>query len=73
MYVFLQAENGIREAQESHGLGDVYVRQGVTDDLLAIWPCNWSPMQKSSTQIKVGPGGSEASFSPLYTSDAADE
>ena len=27
MFVFFQAENGIREAQESRGLGDVYKRQ----------------------------------------------
>ena len=27
-YFFFQAEDGIRDAQESRGLGDVYKRQG---------------------------------------------
>ena len=27
IYFFLQAEDGIRDAQESRGLGDVYKRQ----------------------------------------------
>eukprot|EP00658_Telonema_sp_P-2_P075457 TRINITY_DN65004_c0_g1_i1.p1 TRINITY_DN65004_c0_g1~~TRINITY_DN65004_c0_g1_i1.p1 ORF type:complete len:118 (-),score=37.24 TRINITY_DN65004_c0_g1_i1:94-447(-) len=30
MFFFFQAEDGIRDAQESRGLGDVYKRQGVT-------------------------------------------
>ena len=29
-FVFFQAEDGIRDAQESRGLGDVYKRQGYT-------------------------------------------
>ena len=29
-FFFFQAEDGIRDAQESRGLGDVYKRQGVT-------------------------------------------
>ena len=28
LYFFFQAEDGIRDAQESRGLGDVYKRQG---------------------------------------------
>ena len=28
-YFFFQAEDGIRDAQESRGLGDVYKRQGI--------------------------------------------
>ena len=28
-YFFFQAEDGIRDAQESRGLGDVYKRQGL--------------------------------------------
>eukprot|EP00658_Telonema_sp_P-2_P032047 TRINITY_DN23832_c0_g2_i8.p1 TRINITY_DN23832_c0_g2~~TRINITY_DN23832_c0_g2_i8.p1 ORF type:complete len:283 (-),score=60.31 TRINITY_DN23832_c0_g2_i8:176-1024(-) len=31
-FFFFQAEDGIRDAQESRGLGDVYKRQGVTFD-----------------------------------------
>ena len=34
-FFFLQAENGIRVAQESRGLGDVYKRQALVNDLLA--------------------------------------
>ena len=30
---FFQAEDGIRDAQESRGLGDVYKRQ--------VWFCRW--------------------------------
>eukprot|EP00658_Telonema_sp_P-2_P028007 TRINITY_DN21544_c0_g1_i4.p1 TRINITY_DN21544_c0_g1~~TRINITY_DN21544_c0_g1_i4.p1 ORF type:complete len:100 (+),score=12.79 TRINITY_DN21544_c0_g1_i4:2-301(+) len=29
-FFFFQAEDGIRDAQESRGLGDVYKRQGIT-------------------------------------------
>ena len=29
VFFFFQAEDGIRDAQESRGLGDVYKRQGV--------------------------------------------
>ena len=29
MFFFLQAEDGIRDAQESRGLGDVYKRQTI--------------------------------------------
>ena len=30
-FLFFQAEDGIRDAQESRGLGDVYKRQVVSD------------------------------------------
>ena len=30
LFSFFQAEDGIRDAQESRGLGDVYKRQGVS-------------------------------------------
>eukprot|EP00658_Telonema_sp_P-2_P041303 TRINITY_DN2952_c0_g1_i10.p1 TRINITY_DN2952_c0_g1~~TRINITY_DN2952_c0_g1_i10.p1 ORF type:complete len:132 (-),score=22.96 TRINITY_DN2952_c0_g1_i10:252-647(-) len=33
-FFFFQAEDGIRDAQESRGLGDVYKRQGVASNLL---------------------------------------
>ena len=32
---FFQAEDGIRDAQESRGLGDVYKRQGLASDSMA--------------------------------------
>ena len=31
LFFFFQAEDGIRDAQESRGLGDVYKRQGLGD------------------------------------------
>eukprot|EP00658_Telonema_sp_P-2_P039334 TRINITY_DN28147_c0_g1_i1.p1 TRINITY_DN28147_c0_g1~~TRINITY_DN28147_c0_g1_i1.p1 ORF type:complete len:137 (-),score=39.61 TRINITY_DN28147_c0_g1_i1:21-431(-) len=31
IFFFFQAEDGIRDAQESRGLGDVYKRQGISD------------------------------------------
>ena len=45
MFVFFQAEDGIRDAQESRGLGDVYKRQirriwsswGLWDNLRCAW------------------------------------
>ena len=33
LYVFFQAEDGIRDAQESRGLGDVYKRQLLRDEV----------------------------------------
>ena len=33
MYFFFQAEDGIRDAQESRGLGDVYKRQPLSQEL----------------------------------------
>ena len=42
---FFQAEDGIRDAQESRGLGDVYKRQAYTDP-------NSSPITPPPTIIK---------------------
>ena len=33
---FFQAEDGIRDAQESRGLGDVYKRQDLTEEEMAL-------------------------------------
>ena len=40
LFVFLQAEDGIRDLVRSRGLGDVYKRQGMIDgsDAIADWP-----------------------------------
>ena len=35
-FFFFQAEDGIRDAQESRGLGDVYKRQSLVDGLDTI-------------------------------------
>src|SRR5674536_274296 len=59
--VFFQAEDGIRDAQEARGLGDVYKRQMMP--LVGNWPPNIS-------EASVGPSNG---ICLLYTSDAADE
>ena len=69
---FFQAEDGIRDAQESRGLGDVYKRQS------RICP----PQPASITRaVRLRTGPKYSSFWPmvppsnclLYTSDAADD
>ena len=69
---FFQAEDGIRDAQESRGLGDVYKRQ-------ALWSaCRLSDLSifERSKCIRVGAdlrGEAHARTCLLYTSDAADD
>ena len=73
MFVFFfQAEDGIRDAQESRGLGDVYKRQ--------LWPCSAAESggpTSSSTDWPDTPFGLSLRLEPtdclLYTSDAADD
>ncbi len=38
-YFFFQAEDGIRDAQESRGLGNVYERQGLVAPLDPVGIC----------------------------------
>ena len=69
---FFQAEDGIRDAQESRGLGDVYKRQALT-------------LQPTAFLHSLNPEGKQELFEPaatsivimvpclLYTSDAADD
>ena len=72
MCFFFQAEDGIRVAQESRGLGDVYKRQ------------RRQRLQRQAgadVQIDLGPGAAElvqhrqkpVETCLLYTSDAADD
>ena len=71
-FFFFQAEDGIRDAQESRGLGDVYKRQGVS-----CAKCWWasvnprpSPRAWANTSLRsVG----RCRYCLLYTSDAADD
>ena len=69
---FFQAEDGIRDAQESRGLGDVYKRQH-----LALPPGYNSETNKWECDEKSAFGISKiiAIFTNclLYTSDAADD
>ena len=69
---FFQAEDGIRDAQESRGLGDVYKRQGVGSSLrhtpliavLNLAACHCTAANFSSRCV---------GDCLLYTSDAADD
>ena len=69
---FLQAEDGIRDAQESRGLGDVYKRQlghildPNGDSALLSLPSHTHPEEFPHSQDKVV-------ACLLYTSDAADD
>eukprot|EP00658_Telonema_sp_P-2_P031826 TRINITY_DN23735_c0_g2_i4.p1 TRINITY_DN23735_c0_g2~~TRINITY_DN23735_c0_g2_i4.p1 ORF type:complete len:119 (-),score=35.08 TRINITY_DN23735_c0_g2_i4:44-400(-) len=60
-FFFFQAEDGIRDAQESRGLGDVYKRQH--QQLQAILIVRMTMTLTSITTLTC----------LLYTSDAADE
>eukprot|EP00658_Telonema_sp_P-2_P055503 TRINITY_DN44119_c0_g1_i1.p1 TRINITY_DN44119_c0_g1~~TRINITY_DN44119_c0_g1_i1.p1 ORF type:complete len:102 (-),score=25.37 TRINITY_DN44119_c0_g1_i1:45-350(-) len=73
---FFQAEDGIRDAQESRGLGDVYKRQHINSELEAEvirrwgWPNGpWNRMDSRGVLFNAR----WYSFCLLYTSDAADE
>ena len=72
VFFFFQAEDGIRDAQESRGLGDVYKRQ--------VLPQPEEAETAASTSAGVTaqhPSARRASAAPraclLYTSDAADD
>ena len=72
VFFFFQAEDGIRDAQESRGLGDVYKRQPVYStqpELMAVWePMTTSPKPPAGftfTKLSI--------TCLLYTSDAADD
>ena len=69
---FLQAEDGIRDAQGSRGLGDVYKRQGqhhmTTSADLRFERIAWSDVDWDASARYADFG-----LCPLYTSDAADD
>ena len=72
MFVFFQAEDGIRDLVRSRGLGDVYKRQGqqrldlVEADVVGVDIVERQPIGREQThQTDVA--------CLLYTSDAADE
>ena len=71
-FFFFQAEDGIRDAQESRGLGDVYKRQRLSRRS----PSRSDGTTTAATRLIQMPG---RPFAPatgtclLYTSDAADD
>ena len=73
MYVFFfQAEDGIRDAQESRGLGDVYKRQSQSSGSQAFTPGSDVTADAAGTGGRWGAWGT-ARRCLLYTSDAADD
>ena len=69
---FFQAEDGIRDAQESRGLGDVYKRQllpALVISMLAATPGLAEP--PAWLLVNLHPIDAESCL--LYTSDAADD
>ena len=72
LFFFFQAEDGIRDAQESRGLGDVYKRQSQLDAVnghLAAQRPSGESTQVRSVVIFVW----LVAGCLLYTSDAADD
>ena len=71
-FFFFQAEDGIRDAQESRGLGDVYKRQVGVSDTLAE-----QRMEMAFTRALRNMPNPVMSWTEytclLYTSDAADD
>ena len=77
-FFFFQAEDGIRDAQESRGLGDVYKRQAHMffchgRDKGATCNTGWWP-NEAFDAFKAKGVSEEACYTCLlYTSDAADD
>ena len=56
MFFFFQAEDGIRDAQESRGLGDVYkrqVREGLSESELAIFDLMQKPTLAATERERI--------------------
>ena len=69
---FFQAEDGIRDAQESRGLGDVYKRQP-WQSAGAIFQAGIAIGKFHGVMMPTTPTGSRVTSCLLYTSDAADD
>ena len=71
-FFFFQAEDGIRDAQESRGLGDVYKRQGLVA-LLVVGILLLTQSRGGWIGAAAGLFALLALCCLLYTSDAADD
>ena len=73
VFVFFQAEDGIRDLVRSRGLGDVYKRQA--DDAWMIKTCKEGGLTPGAFgAFAIGAAMNlERNICLLYTSDAADE
>ena len=74
VFFFFQAEDGIRDAQESRGLGDVYKRQHKDSILICLFRLPL-PMIGLLSPNQTPRRSEILQYVPclLYTSDAADE
>ena len=71
LFFFVQAEDGIRDAQESRGLGDVYKRQEIG---IVVKDANHTiPDPSQMDPLKLGLPSKPIKDCLLYTSDAADD
>ena len=72
MIIFFQAEDGIRIAQESRGLGDVYKRQGLRDGgTRRRRRPDATDAERGAAQLRCA--ADRAGLCLLYPSDAADD
>ena len=72
MILFFQAEDGIRDAQESRGLGDVYKRQHYSFRyVLRVCRSNDEKTRPPDAFLQLAFNRSKSCL--LYTSDAADD
>ena len=69
---FFQAEDGIRDAQESRGLGDVYKRQMLADAGI-ITKSDAKEIAKGLDAVLAEIEAGTFKYCLLYTSDAADD
>ena len=71
-FFFFQAEDGIRDAQESRGLGDVYKRQQLLGVLrLVVYTVEHAVLKRDEVTRRVFQVARASCL--LYTSDAADD
>src|SRR5674536_139490 len=67
-FFFFQAEDGIRDAQESRGLGDVYKRQlPKRPDIISSNPNMISPIATSNTIVATPIAGHISATKPIMT------
>ena len=71
-FFFFQAEDGIRDAQESRGLGDVYKRQVFTWQG-AVVAATVAALPLVIQTVRVSLSEVSRDVCLLYTSDAADD
>ena len=71
-FFFFQAEDGIRDAQESRGLGDVYKRQVATFAMGSRDLYNFID-NNPAVMLLAGSYVNDPYVCLLYTSDAADD